>query len=767
METPRSFRSLLSRTGLAAVLATAAAGAVLATPVRADAALTQTLSESFRGGVVVDAWAGSSTPTDFAVGSLSIQLPKGATVRKAFLVSGVTDYGAGAVASPPAGTPSRIVILGDGANPTRTLEGNPDARGANDPSYASFVTDVTAAMKVLVPVAPGGVVQIPIKERGDVGRENFDTGADVPKITGHTLVVAYDLPSAPLRNVGIYLGSVGSNEVGTLNFAKEVANRCPANNPKAEVFPLSASVAWELDSELANAAALNRIVISPGVGETILTTKAGGSDDGARDVQAQAWTGGSLGATDNAVAVGLKGDSLTTTGSNGRTDDELYNLVGQIADGATNVKYEFRTSDSNQGLTALVFQTTAKIAPNDTDGDTVLDTVEGDCTVDSDNDGVPDYLDLDSDNDCLPDSDPAEAGANRTNAALPAAAHCGVATKPFCVVQGAIGICSACGSDFVPPPGKGFADSCPTEAAPICLTAGASTGSCSAKAKNGDSTLNGEKCVSEGADPRVSVVTCASGVCDKSDSKCGLTEGVSCTLAAECRSNACGSDKKCGLLVGEACTPNPANDPCRGALACDATSKTCDTDTDGDGLTDSVETKLGTDPKNADTDGDGIKDGVEVGSDATKPIDTDGDGKIDALDTDDDNDGILTKDEIADATAAKVSDDVDGDGKKNWLDTDSDGDGILDGSENTDANKNNIKDYLEVGPSTGGDAGAADGGTGSDGGTSGDTVGATTLEGGGLSCSMGEAAGVASTPFALGGLLALLGLRRRKTNKTV
>ena len=50
-------------------------------------------------------------------------------------------------------------------------------------------------------------------------------------------------------------------------------------------------------------------------------------------------------------------------------------------------------------------------------------------------------------------------------------------------------------------------------------------------------------------------------------------------------------------------------------------------DSDGDGLTDSEEKKLGTDPESADTDSDGIEDGAEVdlGTDPTAE-DTDGDG---------------------------------------------------------------------------------------------------------------------------------------------
>lgn len=54
-------------------------------------------------------------------------------------------------------------------------------------------------------------------------------------------------------------------------------------------------------------------------------------------------------------------------------------------------------------------------------------------------------------------------------------------------------------------------------------------------------------------------------------------------------------------------------------------------DTDGDGITDRDEKKLGTDPKNPDTDGDGLKDGEEYYTLKTDPKnpDTDGDGLTD------------------------------------------------------------------------------------------------------------------------------------------
>jgi hypothetical protein len=80
---------------------------------------------------------------------------------------------------------------------------------------------------------------------------------------------------------------------------------------------------------------------------------------------------------------------------------------------------------------------------------------------------------------------------------------------------------------------------------------------------------------------------------------------------------------------------------CAGLTGCDS---------DGDGISDAREHRLGTDPDKADSDGDGLDDLVEVdlGTDPTK-ADTDGDGLddleeldfgTDPLDTDTDDDGL-------------------------------------------------------------------------------------------------------------------------------
>ncbi len=120
-------------------------------------------------------------------------------------------------------------------------------------------------------------------------------------------------------------------------------------------------------------------------------------------------------------------------------------------------------------------------------------------------------------------------------------------------------------------------------------------------------------------------------------------------------------------------------------------------DADGDGLSNSEEQVLGTDPQDPDSDGDGLSDGEEVSS-VGNPGDTDADGVIDALDSDDDGDGIATADEqLVDADLDGEPDpDADDDGTANYLDEDSDDDGLpdlLEGDGDTDGD--GIADYVD------------------------------------------------------------------------
>ena len=99
-------------------------------------------------------------------------------------------------------------------------------------------------------------------------------------------------------------------------------------------------------------------------------------------------------------------------------------------------------------------------------------------------------------------------------------------------------------------------------------------------------------------------------------------------------------------------------------------------DTDGDGLTDDVERRIGTNPMNPDTDGDGLTDGQEVPNPAA-PRNTDGDMLIDPLDPDDDGDGIPTRSE----RPGMMNRDTDADMTPDHLDNDDDNDGQLTSAE--------------------------------------------------------------------------------------
>ncbi|MGC4107722.1 MAG: hypothetical protein QM753_15480 [Thermomicrobiales bacterium] len=108
-------------------------------------------------------------------------------------------------------------------------------------------------------------------------------------------------------------------------------------------------------------------------------------------------------------------------------------------------------------------------------------------------------------------------------------------------------------------------------------------------------------------------------------------------------------------------TPAPTSTPQPTATTAPSPTATEDPataiDTDGDGLSDAEEARLGTDPTNPDTDADGINDGNEVNVFKTDPLnlDTDGDtlydgGELiygtDPLNPDTDGDGVSDGDEV-------------------------------------------------------------------------------------------------------------------------
>jgi hypothetical protein len=102
-------------------------------------------------------------------------------------------------------------------------------------------------------------------------------------------------------------------------------------------------------------------------------------------------------------------------------------------------------------------------------------------------------------------------------------------------------------------------------------------------------------------------------------------------------------------------------------------------DDDGDGLSNSQELALGTDPNNPDTDGDGLSDGAEVNQYGTNPRNNDSDG-----------DTLTDGQEVNDLHTSPTNSDTDGDSINDGaevtsgtdpLAADTDGDGIPDGAD--------------------------------------------------------------------------------------
>lgn len=172
------------------------------------------------------------------------------------------------------------------------------------------------------------------------------------------------------------------------------------------------------------------------------------------------------------------------------------------------------------------------------------------------------------------------------------------------------------------------------------------------------------------------------------------------------------------------------------------------TDTDGDGLSDGLETNIGTDPNDADSDDDGLLDGEEP----NPADDHDGDGDINARDPDSDGDGLTDgleagRDCSNGATDISIGNcNADGDSGATTtgvLQRDTDRGGVSDGDEDT--NKNGVVDTGERDPNDGSDD-DTNPGTGGAGGTAGSagSAGAAGSSSGGTSTG-GSSSGGTST----------------------
>ena len=110
-------------------------------------------------------------------------------------------------------------------------------------------------------------------------------------------------------------------------------------------------------------------------------------------------------------------------------------------------------------------------------------------------------------------------------------------------------------------------------------------------------------------------------------------------------------------------------------------------DFDGDDISDAIDT---------DDDNDGVLDTDDAFPlDRTESVDTDGDGKGNNVDTDDDNDGVLDSNDAFPLDSTE-SVDTDGDGIGNNADTDDDGDGISDLDEIANGTDPLVSEFITI-----------------------------------------------------------------------
>jgi uncharacterized repeat protein (TIGR01451 family) len=282
--------------------------------------------------------------------------------------------------------------------------------------------------------------------------------------------------------------------------------------------------------------------------------------------------------------------------------------------------------------------------------------------------------------------------------------------------------------------GNGAADGSPPTTVIIDLCA--DDAQCSAPTPHCDVTPNPNVCVEcvnsthcSGSKatcdlPTKTCICVASGaeICDGKDNDCngtvddGFNAGTACTLGqGVCQSSGtivCDAmgGSKCNAIPGE-----PSPEACDDVLDsdCDGNPNNGCPDQDGDGLSDTYEPLIGTNPEDADSDDDGVPDGQEP----SVAEDSDGDGLINALDPDSDNDGLLDGTELGKNCSDPATDtskkhciaDADmGATTTNPLDPDTDDGGVGDGSE--DSNLDGRIDPGETDPTEG--HGADDSSTG-------------------------------------------------------
>ncbi len=314
---------------------------------------------------------------------------------------------------------------------------------------------------------------------------------------------------------------------------------------------------------------------------------------------------------------------------------------------------------------------------------------------------------LDNNCDGAVDEDNPGAGAN-CSTLLPGVCAAGLTT---CGAAGAIQCIPDVAPGTIAEVCNGLDDNCDgavDDGFSVGGTCSVGVGGCAKKGSIVCDGLGGAACPAVAGTPTVEVCNGIDDNCDGAKDEGFNVGGLcisgfgACQASGKFTCNLMGTvlcDAITGSVSPEICG-NPIDEDCDGAL------DTGCVDTDGDGVFDSIEASLGSNPNDADSDDDGAPDGAEVEPQA----DTDGDGLTNLLDPDSDNDGLYDGTELglgcdgAGTDKAKhhcLADADNGATKTAPLLADTDGSGARDGSE--DWNLNGRVDAAETDPTAAGD----------------------------------------------------------------
>lgn len=270
------------------------------------------------GNWSIDGW-GTGNPAN----GVSASVPTGSTVVKAFLYSSTWD----------ASTPT---VVFDGT----TISGASwTAGGITGGSLQAYRADVTAQVAAKIGSGSGSLFNFTLNE-----------GSGSSAIDGEVLAVVYSNPTEQNRTIAFLDGfSATTGDSTALNLANALTT-AQLTDPNFEaLMSLGIGFGYQGDSQYSTVR----------VNGTLLTSSAGGSDDGAD-------------ANGGLITVGGLGDSITNPASASaqppavgtRYDDELYSLKPLLSAGLTTITINTLNPSNNDNIFFAGFNITADAGVN-------------------------------------------------------------------------------------------------------------------------------------------------------------------------------------------------------------------------------------------------------------------------------------------------------------------------------------------------------------------------------------------------------------------